>query len=145
MQLCKNKKTTGIFKKTNIKMPQFCGKICTRKCPLHFLILHAFITYAGCTNYLSFWKRFQISDKIWKLVGLSRATFDSQVIVLHFDLTGLPIKCIQWVNNSTLSKSQSPNKYFVQGSYPNYWLQKLFWSKKFWVKIILVQQNVGFK
>ena len=55
--------------------------------------------------------------KEFKQVGLSRATLDPPVKVFHFNLTGLPSKSIQWVNNSTLLKSQGAKKYLLQLNY----------------------------
>ena len=64
-----------------------------------------FIKNARCTNEVSFLKKISNFKQNLKQLGLSRATLDFQVIVLHCDLTGLQSKSIQWVNNSTGLKS----------------------------------------
>ena len=82
-------------------MSQFSGKFAPKRYPLHLSKMQGVLI-----NEVSFLKKISnIRQNLKKKVGLSRATFDSQVIVLHFDLTGLPSKSIQWVNNSTLLKS----------------------------------------
>ena len=76
------------------------GLFSERKCSSN--LLHS--TMTGVEKYylsLDFFGRI-VSEK---QVGLSRATLDSQVKVFHSDLTGLPSKSIQWVNNSTVFQS----------------------------------------
>ena len=76
-------------------------KFAPERYPLHLSKMQGVLI-----NEVSFLKKISnIRRNLKKKVGFSRATFDSQVIVLHFDLTGLPSKSIQWVLNSALLKS----------------------------------------
>ena len=85
-----------------------------------------FIKNARCTNEESFLKKILNFRQNLKTIRieLGHTRFPSNSFT--FDLvTGLQSKSIQWVNNFTWIKSQSPKKYLVQGNFlSNYLLQK---------------------